>query len=112
MKKSWLSWFGLLGLLGLLAPATGIWGFAGFFGFFAFFSFASITSDERLEATTLLAARDAFLSGMVAFIVVTLLVAAIPDTMQQFTDYAYAVCFAVQMLVFTVSLVGRDRGGA
>ena len=111
MKRSWLAWLGLLGLLGLLAPATGNLGFAGFFGFFGFFAFASIPNDERLEATVGLAARDALLSAIVAFIVITLAIAVMPDVAQQFIGYAYAVSFAVQMLVFTVSLVARDRGG-
>ncbi|MCX8007937.1 MAG: DUF3796 domain-containing protein [Coriobacteriia bacterium] len=113
MKRSRLSWLGFLGFLGLLGLVTGKVGMYGFFGFFGFFAFRSIVHDERLDATVAAAGRNAFFAGLAIFVVTSLSVSFLTvSAARVLAGYAFAATYAIQMLVFVVSLIHYDRVGA
>ena len=109
MKKSWLKYLSLLGLLGFLGPATGNSGFYGFFGFFGFAALGGIPSDERLQANINKAARNAFVTGILVFVVTVIVSALMSD--RSFYIPAFVVNFAIQIVVFVVSLRIFDLRG-
>ena len=112
MKRPRLFWLGLLGLFGLLGLGTGNAGMYGFFGFFGFFGFGSILHDERFHASVAAAGRNAFFAGVGVFAVAAVAGTLVSGLAPLLFSYALAAMFAVQMLVFTVSLVHYDRTGA
>ena len=109
MKGHWIKYLGLLGFLGLLGPLTSNPGMAGFFGFFGFFGWGGIISDERLEANVNKAARNAFVCSLVVYVLATILSAVLPGR-SLVLAYAFAVSFALQILVFALSFRYYDRG--
>jgi hypothetical protein len=109
MKKSWLKYLWLLGFLGILGFFTSNKGFFGFFGFFGFLGLSLISSDERLEANINKAARNAFVSGIFVFIAAIIYSAFAADL--SIFAYAFLINFALQIVVFVVSLRIYDRMG-
>jgi hypothetical protein len=111
MKGSWLRYLGLLGFLGLLSLVTQNVGFAGFFGFFGFFAYSGSINDERFEANANRATRNAFISAILIFAVVTPATVLLEGTAQWFA-YAFAGGFALQLFVFTISLAYFEHAGS
>lgn len=109
MHRNWLKYLGLLGFLGLLGLFTSNPGFYGFYGFFSFFSFTRIKNDERLEANANKSCRNAFLSSLFLFMI-TVIYATMTDNKEIFI-FAFALNFAIQIIVFTFSLHFYDRVG-
>lgn len=100
---------GLLGMLGLLGLVTANPGFYGFFGFFGFFAFFKIVPDEMFRAHMEKAGLNAFLVGVVLY--------PIFATLGAFTSVTgayvagFAITFALQILVFSLSLVRYENRG-
>jgi fatty acid desaturase len=109
LKRSWLKYLSLLGLLGFMGPATGNAGFYGFFGFFGLAALGGIPSDERLQANINKAARNAFITGILIFVVTVILSTLMFGP--SFYIPAFVVNFAVQIVVFVLSLRIFDRRG-
>ena len=107
MKKSWLKYLWILGLLGLLGLFTSNKGFYGFFGFFGFISLYTLRSDERLESNINKSARNAFLAGILIFILAMVVTAFTADI--SLFKYAFILSFALQIFVFIVSLKIYDH---
>lgn len=105
----WVKGLGLLGFLGLLGLLTDNVGFYGFFGFFSFFSYGKRNMDERFEADVNRSARNAFIVSMFAF-AVGLAAGSLSKNTQVFL-WAFALGFAVQMVVFSFSMLYYDRRG-
>lgn len=101
--KNWLPYMGFLGLLGLLAPFTHNPGFAGFFGFFAFFGFKNIVFDERFEANVNKACRNTFVLSILIYALSAVFASISTYTMTSIYTIAFAISFALQILVFTFS---------
>jgi len=107
--KNKLSLIGVIGLLGLLGFVTDNPGFYGFFGFFGFFGFASIEPDETFQTNLNKAGKNAFFTGMIMY--------PIFITIGAFTSFAkayafgFAISFALQLIVFTVSLTHYENKG-
>jgi hypothetical protein len=112
MKKgSWLRWLGFLGLIGLLGFVTGNVGFAGFFGFFGFFAYGGSVVDERFDGNVNRSARNAFMASMLIFAVISVF-SALTGTRERAFAVGFAVTFAFQILIFSVSLAYfEQRGG-
>jgi hypothetical protein len=111
MKRSWLRYLGLLGFLGLLSLVTQNVGFAGFFGFFGFFAYNASINDERFEANANRATRNSFMTSVIIFALVMLGTVLFGGTALWFA-FAFAVGFALQLLVFTISLVYYENTGS
>jgi len=109
MKRSWLKYLAFLGMLGLLGIFTTNKGYLGFFGFFGFFGLGSIPKDERLENNINKASRNAFLTAIVVFVLSILYSLFTPDL--SLFIYAFIVNFALQLVVFVISLRIYDRKG-
>ncbi len=109
MKRSWLRYLGFLGLLGLLSLVTSNPGFTGFFGFFGFFVYARLVDDERLQINTGRAATNALVAAVLAFVGFTLYGALVPGVAMQTYASAFANIFAIQLLVFGLSLAYYER---
>lgn len=109
MRGRWLKYLGLLGFLGLLGLVTDNAGFYGFFGFFSFFSYGKRTMDERFEADVNRSARNAFIVSMATF-AVGLAAGSLSKNTQVFL-WAFALGFAIQVMVFSFSMVYYDRKG-
>lgn len=107
--KNWLSLLGLLGFLGLLGPFTGNPGFYGFFGFFGYFGFANVIPDEMFKLNVNKAAKNAFLAGMVIYPIVVL--AGAVSSYSLAFGLGFAINFAVQNLIFGISLVIYEKSG-
>jgi len=108
-KRSWLRYLGFLGLLGLISLATSNPGFAGFFGFFGFFGFSRQVDDERLQINTGRAARNAFISAVLAFAAINVYTAVTPGSALYAYAAGFALVFGLQMLVFSLSLAYYER---
>ncbi|MGE5485873.1 MAG: DUF3796 domain-containing protein [Ignavibacteriales bacterium] len=109
MNRTILKYLGMLGFLGLLGLVTRNPGFYGFFGFFGFLGLRNRPSDERLEADITRAARNAFVASTVVFAATGAAGPWVrPDRL--FT-WAFAGGYALQLLVFTVSIVYYDIKG-
>jgi hypothetical protein len=104
-----LGFLGCLGLLGLLGFFTSNPGFYGFFGFFGFFAFFGITPDEMFRVHLAKAGLNAFFAGVVLYPVFVALGIFISFSLA----YAggFAITFAAQMLVFSVSLTRYEMKG-
>lgn len=119
MHGAWLRYMGFLGLLGLLSLVTGNWGLAGFFGFFGFFGFSGSRSDERLDVNVNRAARNAFVASVTIYATAMVKVSLFPDLLAEVFSggpaallaMGLAASFAVQMLVFSLSLVYFEARG-
>ncbi len=109
MKTSRLRYLGLLGFLGLLSLVTTNVGFAGFFGFFGFFAYLRLVDDERLQANTGRAALNAFVCALIGYAVATTYGALVPGAAPTAYAIGYALVFAVQILVFSLSLAYYER---
>jgi hypothetical protein len=109
MKRSWLRYLFFLGFLGLIGILTPNKGYLGFFGFFGFMGLASIPKDERLENNINKASRNAFLTAVVFFVLSIIYTAFTPDL--SIFIYAFIVNFALQLIVFVISLRIYDRKG-
>ncbi len=109
MKTSRLRYLGFLGLLGLLSLVTSNSGFAGFFGFFGFFAYTKLVDDERLQINTGRAAKNAFVSAVVAFAAFTVYGAVVPGAALYTYALGFALVFALQVLVFSLSLAYYER---
>jgi len=107
--KNPLKYLGLIGLLGLLGLVTDNTGFYGFFGFFGFFAYNKILPDERLKLNLNKAARNAFASGIILFPFATTF-AAFSSNASVYA-YAYALNFALQILVYSFSLAYYEKHG-
>lgn len=107
MKKSWLKFLGFIGFLGLLGLVTSNEGFYGFFGFFGFFGLGTLVSDERLQANINRSARNAFISSIIVS-VVAIVCSGLTFNLS-ILIYAFAGNFALQLVVFVVSLRILDR---
>lgn len=105
-----MSMLGFLGLLGLLGFAAGNPGFYGFFGFFGFFGFAKVLPDEMFRANLDKAARNGFVSG-VAIYPIIVSIGAFTKSPALAYSVGFAVSFAVQILVFTISLALYEKRG-
>ena len=112
MKRSWLKYLGFLGFLSLLAFVTSNPGFVGFVGFFGFFLLKDSLNDERFEINISKSARNAFVAFMVVFAAAVAYAALDPNTRDQTLAFAFVQSFAVQILVFTVSLVLYEALGS
>lgn len=109
MNRTILKYLGMLGFLGLLGLVTHNPGFYGFFGFFGFLGLRSRPSDERLEAYITRSARNAFVASTVVFAAAGAAGPWVsPDIL--FT-WAFAGGYALQLLVFTASIVYYDIKG-
>jgi len=104
-----LGWLGLLGAIGFLTDNKG---FYGFFGFFAFFAYARVIPDELFKLNVNKAGKNAFLTGLV-FYPITAVFASFVDFVSLATIYAFAfgINFALQVLVFSISLVVYELKG-
>jgi fatty acid desaturase len=100
---------GFLGLLGLLGTVTANPGFYGFFGFFGFFAFFKIVPDEMFRAHVEKAALNAFITGIVLYPVFATLGAF--WSFQMAYAAGFALTFAAQMVVFSLSLVKYENRG-
>jgi hypothetical protein len=109
MNRNWIMYLGFLGFLGLLSIFSDNQGYIGFFGFFGFFGFARIINDERFSANINKAARNAFLISIILYPAATILANLLSDF--SVFSYAYAINFALQVLVFTFSLQYYDKAG-
>lgn len=105
VKRPWVFWLGILGFLGLIGPLmTGNPYLAGFLWFFAFFGWRGIANDERLELTVGRASRNAVLAGVLGFACAAIAV-SLPHSSAYLLPNVFVAAFAVQMLVFSISLV-------
>lgn len=104
-----MSLLGLLGLAGLLGLITRNVGFYGFFGFFGFFGFSRILPDERFKLNVNKAAKNAFMAGLIIFPIVVALGYFIPASLAY--SIGFASNFAVQILVFSISLSRYEKNG-
>lgn len=109
MNKNWLKYLGLIGLLGLLGLFTGNTGFYGFFGFFGFFAFYSIKTDERLTENINKAAKNAYITTLLFFIVF-IVIGSIYSSVN-ICFYGFILIFAAHIIVFTFSFNYYDKGG-
>lgn len=105
MKKNGLRALGLLGMVGFAGIFTGNAGFFGFFGFFSFFLLdnSKASSKRALERAGL----NAFIistAGMAAAIAAL----AITGSMEIGALF-FALTYLMQILTFTLSLVGYER---
>lgn len=109
MSRAWMRYLGFLGLLGLLGLVTGNPGFYGFFGFFGFFAFRPEADDERLQINIGKSGRNAFVASVLAFALFATWMALVPGATVETYAYGVALLFALQLLVFTLSLVYYER---
>ncbi len=109
MNRSRLRYLGFLGFLGLLSLVTSNGGFAGFFGFFGFFAWAKLVADERFQVNAGRAAMNAFVAAVVAFPCFTVYGAFVPEAAMFTYAVGFAVTFALQLLVFSLSLAYYER---
>lgn len=109
MNKNWIMYLGFLGFLGLLSIYSKNLSYIGFFGFFGFFGFSKIINDERFSANINKAAKNAFLISIVLYPATTIFANLISNF--SIFAYAYAINFALQILVFAVSLQYYDKAG-
>jgi len=108
MKKNSAWYLGFLGLLGLLGLFTNNPGFYGFFGFFGFFAYRKIIFDERFKENFNKAAKNAFLSGILFYPLVATY-AAFTSSDALVYSFAFAINFALQMIIFSLSLSYYER---
>jgi hypothetical protein len=108
VKENFLCYLGFLGLLGLLGLFTDNAGFYGFFGFFSFFSYRKIISDERFKENINKAAKNAFLSAIIFYPLVATY-AAFTSSIASVYSFAFAINFALQIIVFSFSLTYYER---
>jgi len=107
--KNKIGYLGLLGLLGTLGFLNQNVGFYGFFGFFGFFGFANITPDEMFKYNVNRAAKNAFFSGVITY---TLFMAStIFISYVKAYSFGFAIGFAIQIWVFSVSLAIYEKNG-
>lgn len=109
MKKNYFFLIGLLGFIGVLGVFTDNPGLFGFFGFFGFFAYKKEIQDERFKANVNKAGKNAFMVSIILFPLVSIYF----SLTKNFNVYgiAYAINFAIQILVFSLSLVYyEDRG--
>lgn len=109
MKRSRLRYLGFLGFLGLLGLVTSNSGFVGFFGFFGFFAYWRLVDDERFQINTGRAARNAFVSALVVYPAVVVYGAFVPEVVLQAYAIGFALLFAMQILIFSLSLAYYER---
>ncbi|MDX9872865.1 MAG: DUF3796 domain-containing protein [Clostridia bacterium] len=109
MKRNWIKYLGFLGLLGLPSIFAGNLSFTGFFGFFGFFSFYKIHNDERFSANINKAAKNTLLITFFLYPATTIYANLIADF--SIFVHAYAINFALQIIVFAFSLQYYDKVG-
>jgi hypothetical protein len=109
VKRSRLRFLGFIGLLGLLSLVTSNPGFAGFFGFFGFFAFWNFVDDERFQANTGRSARNAFVSALVVYPAILVYGVLVPSVTALTYAFGFALLFALQMLIFSLSLAYYER---
>jgi len=100
---------GFLGLLGLLSLVTSNTGFAGFFGFFGFFAYTRLVNDERLQINTGRAAKNAFVSMVVAYPAILVYGAFVPKAAPEVYAFGFVLVVAMQLLIFSLSLAYYER---
>jgi len=105
--KNKISLLGLFGFLGLLGLTTQNPGFYGFFGFFGFFGFAKVLPDEMFRLNVNKASRNAFFTGLVLYPAVVVIGAF--TSISAAYAFGFAINFAVQILVFSISLSIYER---
>jgi hypothetical protein len=94
-----------------MGPFTGRPALAGFFGFFGFFAWTAIVNDERLQVSSALACRNAFVAAIAMFALTMIATLVWSGAGPTLVVYAYAFSFAAQMLTFTISFVYYDLVG-
>ena len=109
MKKSSLRYLGLLGLVGLAGVITGQPGLLGFFGFFGFFAVTFQQHDELLRRNLTRAGLNGFVVSLIGLAISIAVVAVLQSF--QVLALMVGVVFALQVLVFTISLIVYERGG-
>ncbi len=109
MKKGKLRYLGLLGLVGLAGVITGQPGLFGFFGFFGIFAVTFQQEDELLRWNLARAGLNGFVTSLLG-LAMAIAVVAVQRSFQGLA-LMVGVVFALQVLVFTVSLVVYERGG-
>lgn len=106
-NKAWLLGFlGLLGILGFVVDNPGFW---GFFGFFAFFRYANVVADELFVANLEKAATNAFFTGLLVYGASVIWAAF--SSFERAYAYGFPISFALQIVVFVISLTIYERGG-
>ncbi|SFG12076.1 Protein of unknown function [Desulfotomaculum arcticum] len=108
MKENFLWYLGFLGALGLLGLITDNPGFYGFFGFFGFFAYRKIIFDERFKENVNKAAKNAFLSAIIFYPLVTTY-AVFTSSFASVYSFAFAINFALQIIIFSFSLSYYER---
>jgi len=93
MKPNRLYYLGFLGFLSLLGLVSSNIGF---------FSFKKIKNDERLEANINKSTRNAFVSSLIFFVLVAVYTTLTSNL--SIIAFAFALNFALQIIVFTFSL--------
>ena len=111
MRRSWLKYLGFLGLLSLLGLVTSNPGFLGFLVFFIFFIYRNSVNDERFEINVGKATRNSFIASMVVFALAVTYGALVPNMRESTLAFAFVQSFALQVAVFTISIVYLDRRG-
>jgi len=104
-----LSLLGFLGLVGLLGLFTDNPGFYGFFGFFGFFGFSKIVPDEMFKKIINKAAKNAFITGVLLFPIITIWGALTSFALAY--EIGYTTNFMLQILVFSISLSYYEKNG-
>jgi len=107
--KNRISLLGLFGFLGLLGLPTQNPGFYGFFGFFGFFGFAKILPDEMFRLNVNKASRNAFFTGLMLYPMVVVVGAL--TSIPLIYAFGFALNFAIQILVFSISLSVYEKTG-
>lgn len=107
--KNRISLLGLLGFLGLLGIPTRNPGFYGFFGFLGFFGFAKTLPDEMFKLNVNKAAKNAFFAGLILYPAVV--VVGVLTSYSVAYGLGFALNFAVQILVFSISLTRYEKIG-
>ncbi len=109
--KNRIGLLGLLGFMGLLGLITDNTGFYGFFGFFGFFGLSNIIPDEMFKNNVNKAAKNAFFSGVFIypFVVILGTISSFPSA--YVFGFGFAINFAIQILVFSISLSGYEKNG-
>ena len=106
-----LSLLSLVSLLGRITENTGLYGFLGFIYFIRYFW---IIPDEFFRQNVQKSATFAFMAEMIAFVPFMFICAYIYDGSKAVAT-AFALCFAVVIIAFTLSLAvheWREQRGA
>lgn len=109
MKKvNYLGFLSLLSLIAILGFKSGNTGLFGFLGFIYFIRYFRVIPDELFLLNVRKSSTVAFLSGM-ASLVPSMFICTLLYQVSAAVPTAYAVCFVVSVLSFTVSLIWLER---